>query len=280
MICHALASGLAAWPTAAGQRNPPEDKFLATLLRLLSSLAAILASSLLFAAEPLVVAVNNNDRPFSMTNERGELVGFSVDMARALCRAMNSECRLVPTDFADFIPGIIEKRFDFVVANVLRTAEREKLVTFTNRIWRSSSIFVGKPGSVSEISRASLKGKLLGVQKGSAQEIHLQENYANVAIIHAYSSNIERNKALIEGKVDLIFGSTVSQYAFLTTREGSRFEFIGSPIDGQGLGGDVAIPLRKGRDDLRKRLNTAIETILQDGTFARINNTYFTASVF
>jgi polar amino acid transport system substrate-binding protein len=251
-----------------------------TLIRTLSALAAILVSSLLFAAEPLVVAVNNNDRPFSMTNERGELVGFSVDMARALCKVMGSECRLVPTNFADFIPGLVEKRFDFVVANVLRTAEREKLVDFTNRIWRSSSIFVGKPGSIDQISKESLKGKLIGVQKGSAQEKYLQENYGNVATILSYPSNMERNAALTAGKVHLIFGSTVSQYAFLTTSEGAHFEFVGAPIDGQGLGGDVAIPLAKGRDNLRARLNAAIETILKDGTFARINNTYFTASVF
>jgi polar amino acid transport system substrate-binding protein len=250
------------------------------IIRMLSALAAILASSLLFAAEPLIVAVNNNDRPFSMTNERGELVGFSVDLARAICKVMGSECRLVPTNFADFIPGLVEKRFDFVVANVLRTAEREKLVDFSNRIWRSSSIFVGKPGNIGQITKERLKGKLLGVQKGSAQEKYLQENYASVATILSYPSNIERNSALNTGKVDLIFGSTVSQYAFLTTSDGSHFEFVGGPIDGQGLGGDVAIPLGKGRDDLRARLNVAIETILKDGTFARINNTYFTASVF
>jgi polar amino acid transport system substrate-binding protein len=215
-----------------------------------------------------------------MINERGELVGFSVDMAKAICKVMGSECRLVPTNFADFIPGLVEKRFDFVVANVLRTAEREKQVDFTNRIWRSSSIFVGKPGNISQISPESLKGKLLGVQKGSAQEKYLQETYGSVANVLSYPSNIERNSALVAGKVDLIFGSTVSQYAFLTTSEGARFEFVGGPIDSQGLGGDVAIPLAKGRDNLRARLNTAIETILKDGTFARINNAYFTASVF
>lgn len=253
---------------------------MTTLIRTLFALAAILASGMLLAAEPLVVAVNNNDRPFSMTNERGELVGFSVDMARAICKAMNKECRLVPTNFADFIPGLVEKRFDFVVANVLRTAEREKLVDFSNRIWRSSSIFVGKPGNFGRITSESLKGKLLGVQKGSAQEKYLRENYAGIATILSYPSNIERNNALSTGQVDLIFGSTVSQYAFLSTSEGARFEFVGGPIDGQGLGGDVAIPLSKGREDLRGRLNAAIETILKDGTFARINNNYFTASVF
>lgn len=249
-------------------------------IRMLAMLAAFLANNQLFAGEPLIVAVNNNDRPFSMANEKGEMVGFSVDMARAICKAMHSECRLVPTTFADFIPGVVEKRFDFVVANVLRTAEREKLVAFSNRIWRSSSIFVGVPDNINRISKENLKGKLIGVQKGSAQEKYLQENYANVATILSYPSNIERNKALCDGKVDLVFGSTVSQYAFLTTSEGSHFEFIGGPIDGQGLGGDVAIPLSLGRDDLRERLNGAIETILKDGTFARINNTYFTASVF
>lgn len=250
------------------------------LTRLASTVAALFSCGYLVAAEPLLVAVNNNDRPFSMSNERGERVGFSVDMARALCRAMASECRLVPTPFADFVPGIVEKRFDFVVANVLRTPEREKQVDFTNRIWRSSSIFVGKPGTIGEISRTTLQGKNLGVQKGSAQERYLQENFGGVASIQAYPSNTERNNALVAGKVDLILGSTVSQYAFLTTKEGAPFEFVGGPIDGQGLGGDVAIPLAKGRDDLRKRLNAAIDTIVHDGTFARINNAYFTSSVF
>jgi ABC-type amino acid transport substrate-binding protein len=241
---------------------------------------AFFASGLLFAAEPLVVAVNNNDRPFCMTNERGELVGFSVDMARALCRALGSECRFVQTNFVDFIPGVVEKRFDFVVANVLQTPEREKLVDFSNRIWRSSSMFVGKPGSITEISKQTLKAKVVGVQKGSVHEKHMLENFASTASIQSYPSNTDRNNALVAGKVDLIFGSTVSHYAFLTTKEGGGFEFIGGPIDGQGLGGDVAIPLAKGRDDLRKRLNAAIDTIVHDGTFAKINNSYFKSSVF
>lgn len=248
--------------------------------RALAALLALLASGALLAAEPLVVGVNNNDKPFCWTNERGELTGFSVDVARAICRAMGSECRFVTTNFAEFIPGVVEKRFDFVVANVLRTAEREKLVDFSNRFWRSSSMFVGKPGVVGATSRAALKGKTVGVQKGAVQEKYLRDNYGDDIAIVSFATNTERNNALAGGAVDLIFGSTVSHYAFLTTKEGARFEFIGGPIDGQGLGGDVAIPLAKGRDDLRKRLNAAIDAIMQDGSFARINNAYFASSVF
>jgi ABC-type amino acid transport substrate-binding protein len=232
------------------------------------------------AADTLVVAVNNNDRPFGWTNERGELTGFSVDIARALCRAMNRECRLVPTVFADFVNGVADKKFDFVVANLLHTAEREKLVDFTDRFWRSSSTFVGRPGVVAEISGKGLKGKIVAVQKGAVQERYLHEVYDGIATIDTYATNAERNAALIAGRADLILGSTISHYAFLMTKEGRRFEFIGEPIYERGLGGDVALPVAKGREDLRRVLNTAIAAILRDGTYARICNTYFSATIF
>ena len=72
----------------------------------------------------------------------------------------------------------------------------------------------------------------------------------------------------------------MSNYSFLLTKEGSRFEFIGDRIYDHDLGGDVALPVAKGREDLRRALNTAIATILRDGTYARIGNTYFSAAIF
>lgn len=247
---------------------------------LMAMLLLQLAPHPVAAAETLVVAVNNNDRPFGWTNERGELTGFSVDIARALCRAMSRECRLVPTVFAEFVGGVVDGRFDFVVANMLRTAEREKLVDFTDRFWRSSSTFVGRPGVVAGISAAGLKGKVVAVQKGAVQERYLRETYDGFATIETYATNAERNAALVAGRADLILGSTISHYAFLSTKEGSRFEFIGDPLFDRGLGGDVALPLAKGRDELRRALNAAIAAILRDGTYARISNTYFSATLF
>jgi polar amino acid transport system substrate-binding protein len=232
------------------------------------------------AAEPLTVAVNNNDRPFGWTNERGELTGFTVDIARALCKAMDRDCRLQPAVFADFIPGIVAGRFDFVVANILRTPEREKQVDFSNRFWRSSSTFVGRPGVVKAITRDDLRGKRVAVQKGAVQERYLRELYGDAMVIDTYATNVERNAALAAGRADLMLGSTLSHFSFLTTREGEQFEIIGEPIYDHGLGGDVAIPLAKGRDDLRQAINAGMATILRDGTYARINNQYFPSGVF
>jgi ABC-type amino acid transport substrate-binding protein len=232
------------------------------------------------AGDVLVVAVNNNDKPFGYINENGELTGFSVDIARALCQAVQRECRLEPAVFADFIPGVASGRYDFVVANVLHTPEREKQVNFSIRFWRSSSTFVGRPGVVPDTSLASMKGKVVAVQKGAVQERYLRETYGDAVTVATYPSNAERNAALAAGKADLVMGSTLSHFAFLTSDEGKDFEIVGAPLYDKGLGGDVAIPVGKGRDNLRGSLNKAIETILRDGTYGRINNLYFKASVF
>lgn len=248
------------------------------LLRTLVGLWLVAAPAA--AADTFVVAVNNNDRPFGYTDEKGELTGFSVAVAKELCRVLKAECTLTPVPFAQFVPGVAEGRFDFAVANVLRTAEREKSVDFTNHYWRSSSSFVGKAGVVAQVSAAALAGKRIAVQTGSQQERYLRKTYEGVAVIDAYPTNTERNAALIEGRADLMLGSTISHFAFLVTPEGQGFELIGEPMYEQGLGGEVGLPIRKGRDDLRQRLNDAIAAIVRDGIYSRINNQYFPVSIY
>lgn len=248
---------------------------------LLGALVGLLLVSMsASAAETFTVAVNNNDRPFGYVDEKGELTGFSIAIAKELCKVLMAGCTLVPVPFAEFIPGITGGRFDFVVANVLRTAEREKSVDFTEHYWRSSSRFVGKPGIVKEISAAALAGKHIAVQTGSQQERYLRKLYGATALIDGYATNIERNTALIDGRADLMLGSTISHFDFLTSAAGQDFEMIGEPMFEQGLGGEVGLPIRKGRDDLRQRLNEAIAIIVGNGTYSRINNHYFPVSIY
>lgn len=249
-----------------------------TLLLTIAAVSGSVASAA--AADKYSVAVNNNDQPFGYTDAKGELTGFSVAIARELCKVLKAECTLVPVPFAEFVPGVSEGRFDFVVANVLRTAEREKLVDFTDHYWRSSSSFVGKAGVVREVSPAAFTGKRISVQAGSQQERYLQRTYGGVAQILSFPTNIERNAALIDGRADLMLGSTVSHFAFLSTKDGQGFELVGEPMFDQGLGGEIGLPIRKGRNDLRQRLNEAIATIVNNGTYSRINNQYFPVSVY
>ncbi|HYH21609.1 MAG TPA: transporter substrate-binding domain-containing protein [Azospirillum sp.] len=226
------------------------------------------------AGKALVVAVNRDDPPFGYIDPTGEPTGFSVEFARALCTVMAATCRLEPTRFQEVLGGVTAGKFDFAVANVLRTPEREAQVDFSNRYFRSSSCFIGRPGLVAGTAPADLAGRVIGVTAGSVQERWLRAAYHRSTIM-VLPSVSEATAALLDGSADLMLAPTMSSFDFLISPEGGAFEIIGEPFHDQGLGGEVAIPVAKGRDDLRRRLNDAIAVMERDGILDGVVLRYF-----
>lgn len=235
--------------------------------------AAVLAGPA-SAGEALVVAVNRDDPPFGYIDPTGEPTGFSVEFARALCAVMAAACRLEPTRFQDVLSGVVSGKFDFAVANVLRTPEREAQVDFSDHYFRSSSCFIGRPGMVAGTAPGDLAGRVIGVTAGSVQERWLRAAYSG-SVVMVLPSVSEATAALLDGTADLMLAPTMASFEFLISPEGGTFEIIGEPFHDQGLGGEVAIPLAKGRDDLRKRLNDAIAVMQRDGILDRVVLRYF-----
>ena len=66
----------------------------------------------------LRIGVQNERPPFSFSDDDGELQGFDVEIAWALCVALEGECQLVPLEFAALLPGLEEGRIDAVVASM------------------------------------------------------------------------------------------------------------------------------------------------------------------
>ncbi len=61
-------------------------------------LAAAMSFSLAQAQDTLRIGVEGAYPPFSETNSSGEVVGFDIDIANALCEAMNRQCELVQVE--------------------------------------------------------------------------------------------------------------------------------------------------------------------------------------
>ncbi|HEY0835167.1 MAG TPA: transporter substrate-binding domain-containing protein [Azospirillum sp.] len=238
-------------------------------------LGALGAGAPASAGETLVVAVNRDDPPFGYIDPTGEPTGFSVEFARALCTVMAATCRLEPTRFQEVLGGVVSGKFDFAVANVLRTPERETQVDFSDRYFRSSSCFIGRPGMVAGTAPADLAGRVIGVTAGSVQEHWLRATYGGASVIRILPSTAEATGALLDGSADLVLAPTMSSFDFLISPEGGAFEIIGEPFHGHGLGGEVAIPIAKGRDDLRQRINAAIAVMQRDGILDGVVLRYF-----
>lgn len=66
--------------------------------------------------------------PFNYMSPDGKLVGFDLDIANALCEAMEAKCTIVANDWDGMIPGLQANKFDAVIASMAITDERKKLL--------------------------------------------------------------------------------------------------------------------------------------------------------
>ena len=75
-------------------------------------------------SEELVVGMELAYPPFEMTDESGNPVGVSVDLARALGEHLGREVRIENISFDGLIPALKTGRIDLVISSMTATGER------------------------------------------------------------------------------------------------------------------------------------------------------------
>jgi len=220
--------------------------------------------------------------PFSEVTADGKLVGFDIDIANALCAEMKVECELVTQDWDGIIPALQARKYDAIVASMSITPERKEKVDFTNKYYQTPAKFVRKKGSGIEITKDSLKGKTVGVQRATIHDNFVTEVYGGEVEVKRYGSQDEAYLDMVAGRVDLLLADSVAlDGGFLQTDAGKDYEFVGPDFaDPKYFGDGAGIALRKGDDDLLKMLNAAIDAIRANGTYKSIQDKYFDFNVY
>ena len=219
--------------------------------------------------------------PFNGIDSSGQLVGFDVDIAKALCAAANLECEFVVQDWDGIIPGLIAKKYDAIVASMSITDKRKEVVDFTEKYYQTPAKFIAPKDAGLDVSPAGLAGKVVGVQRATIHEDFVRAKFPEVEV-RAYATQDEANADLVSGRVDLVMADLVALLeGFLKTDEGQDFEFVGPNfIDPEFHGEGAGIAIRKGEEDLRVQLIEAIEKIRTDGTYEAIASKYFDFDVY
>lgn len=220
--------------------------------------------------------------PFNYMSPDGQLVGFDVDIAMALCAQMKVECTLVQQDWDGMIPALMAKKFDAIVASMSITDERKQKVDFSKKYYQTPARFVAKKGANLDISKEGLAGKKVGVQRATTHDSFLTDNFGDSVEVVRYASQDEANLDLVSGRVDLLLADSVTlSESLLKTDQGKDFEFVGPAYsDPKWFGYGVGIALRKSDTDLRDKLNEAIDAIRADGTWDKIAQKYFDFDVY
>ncbi|NDV12680.1 ABC transporter substrate-binding protein [Crenobacter caeni] len=246
-------------------------------MKKITLLAALVASGLAHAADPIRIGVDATYEPFAYKSADGKLVGFDIDMANALCAQMKAKCVFVEQEWKGIIPALNAKKYDAIVSSMSITEERKKAVDFTSKYYHTPSRLIARAGSVSG-TPDSLKGKRVGVLKASTQEKYALKYYQPAgATVVPYNSTQQAYLDMAAGRLDATVADSVEgSTGFLKKPEGKGYAFVGPVLKDEAIFGHGAgIAVRKGDDALRNNFNKAIVDVRKNGTYKKVNDKYF-----
>ena len=229
------------------------------------------------AADKVRIATEGAYPPFNMKNAKGELIGFDVDIAKALCTQMKADCEIVAQDWDGIIPGLLAKKYDAIIASMSITPERQQKVAFTNSYYSNYLRFVVAKGSGLEISETGLKGKRLGAQRATIAAQYLEDNYRKGAELKVYDTQEAAYLDLKAGRIDALLSDIYPAHDWLQKPGNDKYEFIGDSID---IDDKIGIAIRKGDKALADRFNKALDAIIKDGTYKKVNAKYFPFDIY
>jgi polar amino acid transport system substrate-binding protein len=223
--------------------------------------------------------------PFNSIDPSGQLVGFDVDIGKALCDKMQAKCTFVAQDWDGIIPALLAGKYDAIVASMSITEERKKKVAFTNKYYDTPASFIApKDTKITDFSPAGLKGKVLGTQSSTTHANFLEEVYgAAGAEVKLYATQDEANADLAAGRLDAVEADKIVLSEWLKKPDGACCEL---KLDVQKepyrnyFGYGVGIATRPEDKDLVEQLNKAIAEVVADGTYKTINDKYFPFSIY
>lgn len=258
-----------------------------SLLRcaLLALIVAVLASSASAKTwTEIRIGVSASYPPFTSVDEHDRFQGFEIEITEALCKRINVTCEFVKQEWEDMIPSLIAHSIDAIFASMSITEERKKQIAFSNRYYQTpTSLVTRKALNLRDASPKGMNGRVIGVQQGTLQANYLQNVYVPAgAVAKSYTTQSEAQFELARGRIDAIMVDKLSVYDWIgKSEQGTCCAYTGVDMnDPRYVGEGVGAGLRKEDGDLRDMINRAIDGIIADGTYKKINDKYFPFSIY
>ncbi len=237
---------------------------------------AALTAGVAQAGDTIRIATEGAYAPFNMVDANGQLQGFDVDVAHALCAEMKADCEIVAQDWDGIIPGLRARKYDAIIASMSITAERQRVVDFSDAYYHNVLAFAAPKGSALDTSKEGLKGLTVGAQRATIAGQYLEDTLGDVVNVKLYDTQDNAYLDLASGRLDALLSDKFPAYDWLNSDAGQGFEFKGGDID---INDKIGIAVRKG-DPLTEKLNSALQAIVANGTYADINARYFPFSIY
>lgn len=219
--------------------------------------------------------------PFNYTDSNGNVQGFEIDLANAMCQRMKVECEWVTQDWDGIIPGLLAQKYDAIIASLYITDERREKIAFSDKYYKVPARFIVPKDSDIEISAEGLAGKVVGTQRATSFERFMREEMPGIDL-RVYATMDEAYLDLQAGRVDAIMADVVAASdGFLKKPGGEGFEMRGPEYTGaKWFGYGAGVGVRKEDAYIADAFSKAIHQMREDGTYQEISNKWFGFDVY
>ncbi|UXH79396.1 transporter substrate-binding domain-containing protein [Roseateles amylovorans] len=221
----------------------------------------------------LRIACEGTYPPFNFKDEKGELTGFDVEIAKALAAKMGLKPVFTTTEWSAILAGLQAGKYDVIVNQVAATDKRRETFDFSGPYVLSYPQLIVRANESRKLETpADLKGLKIGVGQGS-NFAELAKGIAG-AEVRTYPGAPEYLQDLATGRIDVaINDSLLIPYLRAKTRLPVK---AGAPL---GKPESNAIPFRKGSPQFKQAIDKALADLMADGTYAKISTKWFERDV-
>ncbi|OZI74893.1 amino acid ABC transporter substrate-binding protein [Bordetella genomosp. 12] len=227
-------------------------------------------------AKKVVVGLDDNFPPMGFRNEKNELVGFDIDMAREASRRMGVEVEFKPIDWSAKEAELNGKRVDVLWNGLTITDERKKNIAFTAPYMANHQIILVAVDSPIK-TRADLAGHVVGAQDGSSAIDAIKKDdavFKSLKELKMFGDNVTALMDLSAMRLDAVVVDEVVGRYLASKREG-QYRVLDENFGTE----DYGVGVRKDDTELLGKLDKTLGDMKQDGTSGRIATQWFGADI-
>jgi polar amino acid transport system substrate-binding protein len=232
------------------------------------------------AKDKLVLGFDDTFVPMGFKDDKGEVTGFDIDLAKEVSKRIGKEITFQPIDWSMKESELNSGKIDFIWNGYTITKEREEKVSFTKPYLDNRQVVITLADSKVN-SKADLKGAKVGAQNQSSavdainKEAELLKSFKD-GKVYTFETNNDALMDLEAKRIDAVVADEILARYYISKKGKEKYKVLKDDFGSETYG----VGIRKSDKALLDKVNNAFDDMKKDGTAKKISEKWFGENIF